>query len=144
MFYVISFASQGLPFDKGINLSSLGISFGNYVKASGIENFQLFTPASIQQSHPELEWSIVDWGIYHAVTVNPRYHSVGLGAWRIALIDYMLTKSGLQDGDILCFHDVNYVRDKDILTFAKNTKRYLECIQGIWNSLSVPELNRIL
>lgn len=101
--------------------------WGNMTLEGGATDYRYFTPRMFNT--PEDAWCVQRWPEEHASGQNPYYNMVGLGAWKIVLLRKMLEAS--QDGEIITFHDCNFVKTSNMRLFARNIRAYSEAVMKL-------------
>ncbi len=136
--HVVSFASEGAPYDQGIPLGTETLEeWGRLCLAGGATTFKGYTPRSIIAENPEDAWAVKFFDpAQHSMPMNAGYHAVGLGGWRALILNKAMKSA--KDGDIVVVHCANFHKSPCMKIFASRLREYAETVMSFTNFFAPP------
>jgi hypothetical protein len=133
--HAVSFASEGYPHDEGLPLGhNMLLDWGKMCIDGGATTYTWFTPSMLNTD--EDAWCVKRYSDEHTMKINPGYHKVGLGAWRIVILRKVMDISA--DGDVVLVHCANYNKYPHMKMFAKNLRAYVMAVTQLTDVYSPP------
>jgi len=112
---VVSFYTEGAPFDDGLSLSDCGEELRSVVTSQGAA-FEAYTPRRLQALGADILTKRFD-DVYKLVR-NPGYHTVGMGAWKPFVMLHALQNMD-RDG-VVIYTDANVRRYPGLASAAED------------------------
>lgn len=152
-YILISFYTEGYPYDKGIDLKKEAIIFKKIAK-NYFDKVLLFNPRKLIKIHKKWAQILFDKNILkehleskqNINTKNENWAKLNFSLWKPHLIYYILQQKNLKENSIIIFHDINltkYPAYKHNLKASKNLfskslkNKSIVCIKDSYFSLSI-------
>jgi hypothetical protein len=132
---LLTFYTEGPPLDHGLPLAHVNRVFEDFV-APHVDEYLAFTPRQLASLGPEAAASCADHTQWLAE--HPRRHElgrynqgwarVGFQRWKSLIIRHVLERDDLQPGDLVLYHDVNWMRYPQYLVGIPEWRRLCSAI----------------
>jgi hypothetical protein len=132
--HVVSFGSEGPPFDAGLALGQAVLQeWGRMCMAGGATTYKGYTPRSLIQENPDDAWSVKRYSDEHWMHA---YHLVGLGGWRSVIFNRAMQQAA--DGDVVVVHCSNFPKYPCMKYFASRLRDYVSAVMSFTDFYAPP------
>lgn len=132
--HLVSFGSEGYPYDGGIPLGEKVLKeWGEMCLNGGATTYTGYTPRTLLRECPGEEWSVMRYSDDHLMGT---YHTVGLGGWRSVIFNKAMDKA--KDGDIVVVHCSDFPKYPCMKIFASRLREYVESVMKFTNFYAPP------
>ncbi len=138
-FIILTFFTEGFPYDNGENFVVVEQEFQKIVKDHA-DKYVVFTPRKLIGIDPEFEKYFKNYTLWLQQHPNrnqlgnysERWTNIGFLGWKPQFIQHFLNSEEVETGDVVLYHDVDFLRHPNYV---------LSCEQ--WRDLSLNILNEL-
>ena len=135
-YIIISFYTEGLPYDKGINLKEEAKEFYSISKVF-FDKVLLFNPRKLIELNPKWNKILSDKNVLEDhinskqpnSTKNNNWANLNFSLWKPYLIDEIINREEIAEDSIILFHDIN-INKYEQYKYNLKSKKYLKKLMG--------------